>query len=125
MAEIIRAELRFQRGDATADQIQDVVDEVLRELADPGSDAAREARAADLDPGQLAGAQVTVAESGQGLDPFTASILVGIVVSLASKAAESLWEDVLWPRIRKRLGATALKEGEAAPPVEQAARDKP
>jgi hypothetical protein len=108
-------QLRYQRGDASADEIQDVVDEVLRELAIPGSEAAREALAAGFDPGQLADARVTVREGGQGVEPFLTAVLVGFVVSLASKAAESFWEDVLWPRIKKRLGAAALKDKEEAP----------
>ena len=51
-----------------------------------------------------------VTEGQQGAEPVLTTILVGIVVSIGSKVAESLWKDVLWPRIRRRLGWTAVKE---------------
>jgi len=110
MAQKTDMELRYERGDASADQIQEVVDEVLRELAVPGSEAAQEAHAAGFDPGQLASAQVTVREGAQGVEPFLTAVLIGIVVSLGSKAAEALWDEILWPRIRRRLGTAALKD---------------
>ena len=113
MVEQTGVELRYQRGDASADEIQEVVDEVLRELAVPDSEAALEALAAGFDPGQLAGARVTVREGAQGAEPFLTAVLVGIVVSLGSKAAEAFWQEILWPRIKTRLGATALR-GKAA-----------
>jgi hypothetical protein len=113
VAEKTSVELRYQRGDASADAIQEAVDEVLRELAVPGSEAAQEALAAGFDPGQLASARVTVREGAQGAEPFLTAVLIGIVVSLGSKAAEAFWQEILWPRIRRRLGAAALREKRA------------
>lgn len=113
MVEKTGVELRYQRGDASADEIQEVVDEVLHELAVPGSEARLEALAAGFDPGQLASARVTVKEGAQGAEPFLTAVLVGIVVSLGSKAAEAFWQEIFWPRIKRRLGAAALR-GKAA-----------
>jgi hypothetical protein len=113
VAEKTSVELRYQRGDASADEIQEVVDEVLGELAVPSSEAAQEALAAGFDPGQLAGARVTVREGAQGAEPFLTAVLIGIVVSLGSKAAEAFWDEILWPRIRRRLGAAALQHKQA------------
>lgn len=112
MAEKTGVELRYQRGDASADEIQGVVDEVLRELSFPGSEAAQEASAAGFDPGQLADARITVTEGAQGAEPFLTAVLIGIVVSLGSKAAEAFWQEIVWPRIKKRLGAAALRDSE-------------
>ena len=112
MAEKTGVELRYQRGDASADEIQGVVDEVLRELTVPGSEAAQEATAAGFDPGQLADARITVTEGAQGAEPFLTAVLIGIVVSLGSKAAEAFWQEIVWPRIKKRLGAAALKDSQ-------------
>src|SRR6478672_9085648 len=100
----------FRRGDASADTLQEVVDEVLAELNSPDSDAAQAARAAGLDGQDLAGAEVQVTEGQQGAEPVLTTILVGIIISAGSKVAESLWKDVIWPRIRRRLGWTAVKE---------------
>ena len=113
MAEKTSVKLRYQRGDASADEIQEVVDGALRELAVPGSEAAQEALAAGFDPGQLADARVTVREGAQGAEPFLTAVLIGIVVSLGSKAAEAFWQEILWPRIRRRLGAAALGDKHA------------
>jgi hypothetical protein len=125
VAQQTTVELRYQRGDASADEIQEVVDEVLHELAVPGSEAADEALAAGFDPGRLAGARVTVSEGAQGAEPFLTAVLIGIVVSLGSKAAEAFWDEILWPRIRKRLGAAALRDKKAVPGDKPAEQDAP
>src|SRR5690349_12188548 len=108
--EPVTLQKEFRRGDASAEQLQEVVDEVLAELRAPDSEAADAARAAGLDGPDLAGARVQVAEGQQGAEPVLTSIIVGIIISAGSKVAESLWKDVLWPRIRRRLGWTAVKE---------------
>jgi hypothetical protein len=99
---------RFQRGDATASQIQDVAQEVLAELHRPGTEANTAARTAGLDPGTLTDARADVTDGEHGVEPVLTTIVVGIAVSAGSKVAESLWKDVLWPRIRRRLGVRAL-----------------
>ena len=99
---------RFERGDATATEIEDVAREVIRELREPSSEASAAARTAGLDPARLADARAEVTDGEHGAEPILTTIAVGIVVSAGSKVAESLWKDVLWPRIRRRLGARAL-----------------
>lgn len=103
-------ELRFVRGDAGADKIQGVVDEILAELGDPASEAAAAATAADVRIEEVDQAVVVVTEDGQGLDPILTPILIGITVSAGSKVAETLWKEVIWPRLRRRLGVAVLKE---------------
>jgi hypothetical protein len=90
------------RGDATATEIGDVAREVLLELREPDSEASAAARAAGLDPAGLVDARAEVTDGEHGAEPILTTILVGIAVSAGSKAAESLWKDVLWPRIRRR-----------------------
>lgn len=99
---------RFQRGDATATEIQDVAQEVLDELREPGTEANAAARSAGLDPLALEDARADVTDGEHGAEPILTTIVVGIAVSAGSKVAESLWKDVLWPRIRRRLGVRAL-----------------
>ena len=99
---------RFQRGDATATEIQDVMQEVLAELREPGTEANAAARNAGLDPGVLTDARADVTDGEHGAEPILTTIIVGIAVSAGSKVAESLWKEVLWPRIRRRLGVRAL-----------------
>ena len=101
-------EWRFQRGDTGAAEIQAAVDDVLASLADPGSDTARAAREAGLDPAGLAGTAVRVREGKQGAEPLLTTIVVGIAVKVGSSAVEALWREVIWPALRRRLGTGAL-----------------
>lgn len=114
---------RFERGEATAAEIEDVAREVVGELGDPASEASGAARAAGLDPDALRDARPEVAEGAQGAEPVLTTIVVGIAVSAGSKVAESLWRDVVWPRIRRRLGARALGPAKAIDAAADAAAD--
>jgi hypothetical protein len=102
-------QIEYQRGDAAADEIQAVVDEVLLQLANPAGDAAEAARQAGLDPQMLSDVRIDVREGQQGADPVLTPIIIGITVSAGSKIAETLWKDVIWPRLRRRLGTGVLK----------------
>ncbi|HZN18720.1 MAG TPA: hypothetical protein VFB84_11180 [Micromonosporaceae bacterium] len=104
----VTAEWRFARGDATAYEIQSVVDDLFAYLREPSSDQARAARRAGVEPAALAGATVRVREGEHGAEPLLTTILVGIAVSASSRVIESLWADVVWPYLRRRLGAAAL-----------------
>jgi hypothetical protein len=110
-------EWRFERGDVGAAEIQAAVDDVLAALADPGSDAARAARAAGLDPAEVTGADVRVREGRQGAEPILTTIVVGIAVKVGSSAVEALWRKVIWPSLRRRLGAGVLGERIADSPA--------
>jgi hypothetical protein len=99
---------RFRRGAAGADRIDAVAREVLAELAVPDSDASQAAHRAGIDPAALTDAHVEIVEGEQGVEPVLTTIIVGIAVSAGSAIAQSLWKDVIWPRIRRRLGADAL-----------------
>lgn len=101
---------RFGRGDAGADEIQASVDEIVAHLADPESEVARAARAAGLEPGDLGEVTVDVREDRQGAEPILTAIVVGIAVKAGSTAVEALWRVVIWPRLRRRLGAGVLGE---------------
>jgi hypothetical protein len=99
---------RFRRGAVGAEPINDVAQEVLAELAMPGSEAIRAADRAGIDSAWLAGTRVEVAEGEQGVEPILTTIVVSIAATAGSKVVESIWTDVLLPRIRRRLGADAL-----------------
>jgi hypothetical protein len=101
---------RFERGDAGAEEIQTSVDEILAELADPVSEASVAARMAGVEPDDLGDVTVEVREGRQGAEPVLTAILVGIAVKAGSTVAETLWREVIWPRLRRRLGARALGE---------------
>ena len=101
---------RYQRGDAGAEEIQAVVDETLSALRDPGSG---EAETAGIDRDLLTGATIEVREGAHGADPIVTPILIGISIGAATKVAGSLWDDLIWPVLRRRLGARVLGEKQA------------
>ncbi|MEV6273550.1 hypothetical protein AB0L64_40715 [Kribbella sp. NPDC051936] len=103
-------ELRFARGDAGADTIQAAVDDIVAELKDPSSEASTAVQQAGVDLQEIADLKVDVKEGAQGLEPFVTPILIGITVSVGSKIAETLWKEVIWPRLRRRLGVNVLQE---------------
>ncbi|MET9311739.1 hypothetical protein ABZX12_07950 [Kribbella sp. NPDC003505] len=103
-------ELRFARGDAGADTIQAAVDDIVAELKDPSSEASTAVQQAGVDLQEITDLKVDVKEGAQGLEPFVTPILIGITVSVGSKIAETLWKEVIWPRLRRRLGVNVLQE---------------
>lgn len=108
MASVPDVVLRFERGQATADELQATIDEILEELRDPLSDAAREASLEGLNPVELGAATITVEETDQGVVPVVAAILVGVAVNAGYDVAKQGWKSVIWPRVEKRLGGLAL-----------------
>ena len=108
-------ELRYRRGDASADEIAAVVAEILTGSGEPAGTLAAEARAVGIDPEVLAGASVEVREGAQGVEPVLTSIVVGITVRTTSTLAEALWTKVIWPRLRRRLGTRAILDRQDAP----------
>jgi hypothetical protein len=99
--------LEFGRGELGARRLQTVVDDVLSEIMTGRGEAAEALTRAGLDRQDLGNAEIRIEESGHGLDPTLTTIVVGIAVSGGSKVAETLWTDVLWPRIR-RISAKAI-----------------
>jgi hypothetical protein len=124
-----RTQIRFERGQASAKDLQKVVDEVLTELRRPASESVRLAKQSRLDPSLLADAEVSVGEEGHAVDPVITPIVVGIVVAVSGHAANRFWDDVIWPRVKKRLGGLAVGKKKAAkartrkePPVAKASK---
>lgn len=107
---LVLTQWRFVRGASPASRIENVARRLVAELDDPDSEASQAARRAGLAPAELAGVRVEVAEGEQGAEPILTSIIVGIISAGGARIAESLWTDVLWPRIRRKLGADALGE---------------
>ena len=85
-------ELRYGRGSATCRDLQLAVDILL----------------ADLEGEECIPEKIRVTEEGQGIDPLTTSIIVGIGGNVASHYLIKTWETRIWPLIRDRLGDDAL-----------------
>jgi hypothetical protein len=101
-------ELRFHRGNASAEEISAEVAKILADFDNPGSELAESARAVGLKTADLSTMTIEVREGGQGFEPILTSIIVGITVKAGTGVAEAFWTKVLWPRLRRRLGPRAI-----------------
>jgi hypothetical protein len=111
-----RSTLRFVGGAAEAEDLEAEITSVLLDLADPNSEATGLARAAGLNPDDLAGAEARVTKEAKGFGPVV--ILVAIAVPVASHIINQFWDDVIWPRIKGTLGADAIGKSDEGKPDE-------
>lgn len=108
MTEVQRLSLRFQGAAASINDIRAEISAALNELADPASSLAGEASTAGFNSAEFINAESTVDEDAKGFGELV--ILVMIVAPAATHALNKVWDDVIWPRIRSRLGEDALGE---------------
>jgi hypothetical protein len=102
-------DLKFQHDGAGSADLEKEIDAALAELTDPASEASNLARAEGLDPAELSGAEISVAEDKQGIEPILTTILITIAADLSKEiVVDKFWAKVLWPRVRRKLGPTAL-----------------
>jgi hypothetical protein len=102
--------LRFKAGEADLDDLRAEIASALRDLADPTSSLASQASAYGFDSVEFTGAESSVTEDAKGFGPIL--ILVAILTPSATHAINKVWDDLIWPRIKSRLGADALGERE-------------
>lgn len=102
--------LRFLEGAADLEDLEAEITSALAELGDSTSDLARSALMAGLNPGDLQSAGVSVRKEGDGFGPVV--LLIAISVPVTSHIIDKLWDDIIWPRVKDRLGADALGERE-------------
>ncbi|SRR5579862_3724362 len=101
--------LRFKLGQASGSQLQEVIDDVLRELRTQ----IEQSPDTDTDLRELSALQVEVHEDREGIEPILTTIVLTVAGSAGKRLADRLWEQVLWPRIKQRLGGQAVGEREA------------
>lgn len=102
--------LRFVSGAGDTEDLEAEISSILENLSDPVSDVAKSACAARLDPSDMRGARVRVTKEAKGFDPTL--ILIAISVPAASHIVNQFWDDVIWPHLKKRLGADSLGKRE-------------
>lgn len=93
------SQLEVEAGGATADMAAQAWSEILNEVGHKGSDARLAVESYGIDPDGLAGASVEVTQQ-EG--DFGISLLVAVGVPVTIHILESLWDDLVRPRLRKR-----------------------
>jgi hypothetical protein len=88
------ASITFNRGQAGAHDLQPVVDQALAEAHAQGEFTELE--------------HVAVKEKGHGVEPVSTLIVVSALGGAAANVLNKVWDDVLWPRIKARLGVDAV-----------------
>jgi hypothetical protein len=111
MPEVNSIQLRFVGGKVNTEALEAEISSILSELADPASEAAKSATDIGLNPADMAGAQVSVAKEAKGFGPV--AIVIAIAVPVAAHIVNKFWDDVIWPRIKDKLGADALGKRDA------------
>jgi hypothetical protein len=106
MPEAYVTQLRFVGGKGNAEDIEAEISSIVAELADPASEAAQSAANAGLNPADMSGARVDVAKEGKGFGPV--AIVIAIAVPVAAHIVNKFWDDVIWPRIKDKLGADSV-----------------
>lgn len=101
-----RLNLRYEPGAVSIDDLQAEISSALEELADPDSDLARAASGIGIATGEFAGAEGSVDQEGKGFGDVI--ILITIFAPAANHAIRNVWDEIIWPRIKSRLGADAI-----------------
>ncbi|MFZ0168069.1 MAG: hypothetical protein WAL64_01450 [Candidatus Dormiibacterota bacterium] len=98
-------ELRFEPGEASARQIQEALAAVLSEIQSSADEHEQEADEG-ADAASLSRVQGTVTEAGRGF--AGADIVIQIAGPVVADVLTKLWDEVIWPRLRKRIGVKGV-----------------
>ena len=100
--------LSFKRGQASADELQAIVDGILKDLRDPTTEVAARAKEEDLDSAEVGSATITVKETDQGFGPLVVAIVFAITTEVGKDAMMTAWKKIIAPQIEKRRDGLAL-----------------
>jgi hypothetical protein len=101
-----RLALRYRSGAANIRDLQTEISSALKELGDPDSEIAYAASDFGLASDEFAQAEGSVNQEGKGFGD--AIILIAIFAPAGNHALRNVWDDLIWPRIKSRLGADAI-----------------
>ena len=103
-----RLVVRYRSGAADVEDIETEIRDALRQLADPASDLAAAAAESGVGPRDFDGATVAVEQEGKGFGDVI--VVIAILAPTANHVLRSVWDEVIWPRVKESLGADALRE---------------
>jgi hypothetical protein len=104
-------ELKFKPGQATVDELQEVIDDVLAALQDPDSEASAAAQKAGIARDDVIELGVTAREDKPGfvLEAILIAFATGAGGGAGKQLANRMWDKVLWPAIKRSpLGGKAV-----------------
>lgn len=98
-------QVTFAPGDADLEELRSAVDDAVSELRRPGSDASESAKALGVPPSALADVEFSIEEVSGNFDPVSLAIVV--TSALGAQAMTKIWDNIVLPRVRRRLGEQA------------------
>jgi hypothetical protein len=102
--------LRFRGGSADLKDLRTEISAALGELADPTCGLAERASVLGFSSAEFIGARADVSEDSKGFGEVV--LLITIVAPAATHALNKVWDDLIWPRLKSRLGGDAVGEQE-------------
>jgi hypothetical protein len=103
--------LRYRSGAANIRDFQAELSSALADLANPASELAHAASGLGIESHEFVRAGGSAEQEGKGFGDVI--IVVAIFAPAANHALRNVWDDLLWPRLKSRLGADAI--GDAVP----------
>lgn len=101
-----RLNLRYEPGASSVSDLDAEISSALEELADPDSDLAQVASRIGVEAREFAGARGSADQEGKGFGDVV--VLIAIFAPAANHALRNVWDEVIWPRVKSRLGADAI-----------------
>jgi hypothetical protein len=101
-----RLTLRFRSASVSLDDLEVAVSSLLEGLRDPGTDVAQAAARIGMMPEEFVEAEGSVDQEGKGFGDIV--VIVALFAPALNHSLRTVWDDLLWPRIKAALGADAL-----------------
>jgi hypothetical protein len=114
-----RLTLRFTSASVSLDDLESTVSSLFDGLRDPDTEIARAAARIGMTPEEFAEAEGSVDQEGKGFGDVI--VIVALFAPALNHSLRNVWDDLLWPRVKRVLGADALGDELADDDDEEAA----
>ena len=101
-----RLTLEFRSASVSLDDLESMVSSLFGGLRDPDTEIAQAAVRIGMAPEEFAGAEGSVDQPGKGFGDVV--VIVALFAPALNHSLRTVWDDLLWPRMKRVLGADAL-----------------
>jgi hypothetical protein len=101
-----RLTLQFRSASVSLDDLESAVSSLFEGLRDPDTEIAQAAARIGMAPEEFAEAEGSVDQEGKGFGDVV--VIVALFAPALNHSLRTVWDDLLWPRIKGILGADAL-----------------
>jgi hypothetical protein len=101
-----RLTLRFTSAGVNLDDLESAIASLFEGLRDPGNEIGQAAARIGIGPDEFAEAEGSVDQEGKGFGDIV--VVVALFAPTLNHSLRTVWDDLLWPRIKGALGVDAL-----------------